>query len=247
MRKISLVLAIILAVALLPGFGYQQIQASSHCDFSFPTEFSGASGATPIAGRIAQTFSTLRSAPAAASGTVVLAPAEFDAIDQLCLDGFSWVQITYTSGTTSTGASAVGLTGWALESQTFFDGIYGPGRWLTTAAPGPGPGPTPGTCEFSYPTGFPTGTGSGQINEVFSTLRTAPGAIGGTRVLAPATFDVISQGCFGGFSWLQIEYTSGTTSTGASAVGLTGWALESQTFFDGTYGPGTWLVPVAAP
>ncbi|MBZ0301432.1 MAG: hypothetical protein K8J31_16915 [Anaerolineae bacterium] len=236
MRKISLVLTLVALIMVLPGLGYLQAQAVE-CSNSYTTQFP--SGSLPASGRIAQSFSTLRASAGAATGTVVDAPAEFTPLAQTCVDGFSWVQLTYTSGTTSSGASAVGLTGWALESQLYSDGTYGPGRWLTTDA---APGAT-GDCKYSYATDFEVGVGAttGEIADVFSTLRSAPGAAGGTVVDAPATFDVLDQGCYGGFSWVQITYTSGTTSAGKSAVGLTGWALESQIYYDGTYGPGTWL------
>ena len=239
MRKILLV-AVLLAALALPGLG--SVQAQADCVYSFPTEFE-----TATSGRIAQAFSTLRSAPGAATGTVVRAPAEFDVIDQLCAGGFSWVQIEYTSGTTAGGQSAVGRSGWALESQIYADSIYGAGRWLTSgdgAPPPPPPPPPSDSCDYSFPTQFgASGATSGEIGEAFSTLRSAPGAVGGTVILAPAEFDVLGQQCVGGFSWVEIEYTSGTTAGGQSAVGRTGWALESQIYADAIYGAGRWLVP----
>lgn len=239
MRKISLLLLVTLIFAL-PGVGFLPTLAAN-CTNSYATEFDPTT--LPATGRIAQSFSTLRSSVAGAAIARVLADAEFEATNQVCgANGLSWVYITYTSGVTDTGASAVGLMGWALESQTYYDGTYGPGRWLTT---GDG-GPVSGTCEYSYATNFESGTGTGEIAEVFSTLRTSPGAFPGTRVMAPAEFTVNSQGCFGGFSWLNITYTSGFDEFGNSVAQQTGWALESQIYFDGTYGPGTWLIPTAA-
>jgi hypothetical protein len=248
MRKSSLILALVIAILVLPGLGYSYVQAGDgNCTYSLPTNFAAAGPAAPaIAGEINQVFSTWRATAAAASGTRVLAPATFDVTDQKCVNGFSWLQITYTSGTTAGGAAASSLgTGWALESQLYFDGTYGPGTWLVPAGT-----VVADTCDYSYATQFAGASDAapipGEINEVFSTLRTAPGAFGGTRVLAPATFDVREQRCVNGFSWVRIQYTSGTTSGGGSAANLgEGWALESQIYFDGTYGPGTWLVPTA--
>ncbi len=239
MRKISVLLVFTLIFMVMPLGQFHALAVD--CPDSSPTEFD--SGATT--GRIAEYFSTFRHAPAGADVVRVLAPADFNVLGQTCVNGLSWVNLQYTSGTTVDGRAASSLgTGWALESQLYFDGLYGPGRWLTT---GQGNGQVPGSCQYSYATAFGAGGAtSGQIAQVFSTLRSAPGAISGTRINAPATFDVISQGCYGGFSWVEITYTSGVTSTGASAVGLTGWALESQTYFDGTYGPGTWLTPTVS-
>lgn len=233
MRKISLLLVLTLVFMVMPLGQFHALAVT--CPDSFTSEFD--TGATT--GSIAREFSTFRYAPAGADVVRVLSPATFDVLGQTCVNGLSWVQLEYTSGTTVDGRAASSLgVGWALESQDYFDGLYGPGRWLTSGA-----GPTPGTCQYSYATAFDTAT-AGQIAHVFSTLRSAPGAVTGTRVLAPATFDVLDQGCFGGFSWVQITYTSGVTSTGKSAVGMSGWALESQIYFDGTFGPGTWLEPV---
>ncbi len=64
-----------------------------------------------------------------------------------CVGGFWWVHITYDSGEYCDFPSwyghhpnrispycllmpAAGLEGWALESQIWFDGWYGPDRWL---------------------------------------------------------------------------------------------------------------------
>ena len=115
-------------------------------------------------------------------------------------------------------------------------------------------------CRYSYPTAFGTGGATeGQISQRFSTLRAAPGDYSSTIIFSPATFTVLDQGCFGGFSWVQIEYTSGIVCeypahyyhhpylsdsycTG-DATGRVGWALESQLYYDGWFGPGHWLIP----
>jgi hypothetical protein len=233
MRKLSL-FVVLVAILALPGLGFLPAQAA--CSF-MPSAF--VAGDT---GHIAQTFSTLRSS-IAGPGTRILAPADFTVNSVTTVDCHNWVNITYTSGIDEFGVSAVGRSGFALESQDYFDGTFGPGTWLTT---GTDPGPVPGTCEFSFGTGFGGASDAapidGEIAQVFSTLRPSPGAVG-TRILAPATFFVTEQVCIGGFSWLEVTYTSGVDENGVSAVDRTGWALESQTFFDGTFGPGTWLIP----
>jgi hypothetical protein len=245
MRKLLIITVLLtLTLAVVPFGGVEEASAVN-CVNSFPTEFGTATVGSPVNGSIAEAFSTLRTAPAGPAIARVLAPASFVATGQVCsAGGLSYVQIQYTSGFTDTGIAANTLpVGWALESQTFFDGIYGPGRWLTsTTIITPTPvTPAPSTCQFSQPTAFASGSGTGQIAEAFSTLRTAPSGPAIVRVLAPATFTVLGQTCADGFSWVNIEYTSGITTAGTSAVGLSGWALESQTFFDGTYGPGRWL------
>jgi hypothetical protein len=134
------------------------------------------------------------------------------------------------------------------------------GPVLAIFADAPQGGGTITDCRYSEPTQFPGGTGTGQIAERFSTLRSSPGAFSDTVALSPATFDVLAQNCIGGFSWVNIRYTSGTACNslywdvyfGGScdefdATGLEGWALESQIYFDGTYGPGRWLEAAAQP
>ena len=143
--------------------------------------------------------------------------------------------------------------------------LVGPGMSVMADAPQGGGGWGITDCRYSYGTAFGSGgSTTGQIAEVFSTLRSAPGAYSNTVVFSPATFNVLDQGCYGGFSWVQIEYTSGTVCdysydyygyynnyynrncNSGSAEGRVGWALESQIYFDGTYGPGTWLEPTFA-
>lgn len=235
MRKLSL-FAVLVAVLALPGLGI--LPAYADCSY-LPSSF--AAGDT---GHIAHTFSTLRTS-IAGPGTRILAPADFTVNSVTEVDCHNWVNITYTSGVDEFGVSAVGRSGFALESQDYFDGTFGPGIWLTD---GTGPGPVPGTCEFSFGTGFADAATTpidGEIAQAFSTLRPEPGAAG-TRILAPATFTATDQICLGGFSWVYITYTSGVDADGKSAVDRSGWALESQTYFDGTFGPGTWLIPSAA-
>ena len=126
---------------------------------------------------------------------------------------------------------------------------------LASPAQGGGGGIT--DCRYSEDTQFGAGGAlTGQIADRFSTLRSSPGDPSMQIILAPATFNVLDQGCFGGFSWVQIEYTSGTiceaiyyysyyndlaSCNDGDATGLVGWALESQIYYDGTYGPGRWL------
>jgi hypothetical protein len=231
MRKLFLVVVLV-AVLALPAF----VPAQAACSY-IPSSF--VAGDT---GHIAQTFSTLRSS-IAGPGTRILAPADFTVNSVTTVDCFNWVNITYTSGWDEFGVSAVGRSGFALESQDYYDGTFGPGTWLSD---GTGPGPVPGTCEYSYGTAFAGASDEepiyGEIAQYFSTLRPEPGAAG-NRVLAPAYFFATDQICLGGFSWVYITYTEGYDDDGNSVAQQSGWALESQTYYDGTYGPGTWLIP----
>ena len=241
MRRFAILFVLILVLAV----GIQPTLAAPNCGLSFETRLAPDEATS---GHIAQAFSTHRSAPAAATGTVVYAPANFDVLDQRCVDGLSWVQLVYTSGTTAGGKQASTLgAGWALESQIYDDYYYGAGYWL---APGddsgdPEPPPPSTSCEYSLPVQLsPDDATTGKIADAFSTHRSAPGAADGVRVLAPAAFDVLDQRCVNGFSWVQIIYTSGTTAGGKQASSLgAGWALESQRYNDGIYGAGYWLVP----
>ncbi len=233
MRKLFLVVVLV-AVLAVPAF----MPAQAACSY-IPTSF-----AAGDPGFVAQTFSTLRSS-IAGPGTRILAPAEFTVNSVTTVDCFNWVNITYTSGVDEFGVSAVGRSGFALESQDYYDGTFGPGTWLSN---GTDPGPVPGTCEYSYGTAFSGASNEtpidGEIAQYFSTLRPSPGAAG-TRVLAPATFFATDQMCVGGFSWVYITYVEGYDDDGNSVSQQSGWALESQTYYDGTYGPGTWLIPYA--
>jgi hypothetical protein len=233
MRKI-IVFVVLVAIFALPGLGI--LPAGAACSY-IPSAFVAGDS-----GHVAQSFSTLRTA-IAGPGTRILAPAEFTVNSVTTVNCHNWVNITYTSGVDEFGVSAAGRSGFALESQDYYDGTYGPGTWL---ALGSTPEPVPGTCEFSYGTAFesadPSAPIDGEIAQVFSTLRSAPGAAG-TRVLAPATFFATDQVCVGGFSWVYITYVDGVDVNGNSVAQQSGWALESQTFFDGTFGPGTWLIP----
>jgi hypothetical protein len=194
-------------------------------------------------------FSTLRTAPAGSVVAVVFAPANFDLIADasgpasLCVNGLRWLHIRYKDGAANT------KTGWALESQNFFDGTYGPGTWLAPgAAPAPPPPPAAVACTAtntpnSLPTQFATvaATTAGKITARFSTLRPAPAAATGTIISNPATgtgptFKVLGTRALGGFCWVNIQYTAGATGTG--------WALESQRF-PGIYGAGYWLTKTA--
>ena len=249
MRKyiiLSVSLIVLITLAAIPAFAAPAASGDPACSGSLPPLLSV--GAT---GRIAERYSTLRTSPGG-PGVQIFAPATFTVTGSpVCAGGLWNWPITYTSG-------AVG-SGWAVESEV--NSVYGPNRrWLvpvgTTATPTPTVTPAPvvtvtppvvapTSCALSLPTAF-AGTGaatSGRINERFSTLRTAPGSSSGVRVMAPAAFTVTGQTCFHGLSYVTITYTSGVTAAGASAVGLSGWALESQTYFDGLYGPGRWLVP----
>lgn len=242
MRKLSLIVVLV-AVLALPGLGFLPAQAAC----SYATNFAGASPNAPIDAHIARDFSTLRSSPGA-PGTQVWANADLIVTGQAFLGGcLSWLEITYVSDYDGSGQYISGWTGYALESQDYFDGTYGPGTWI---APGFGPGdPGDGVCTLtnSYATGFPGPFPmTGEINHEWSTLRPSPGAAGEIiyrEGLNSAIFTVDDQICLNGFSWLYITYETGVDANGKSAAGRSGWALESQTMFDGIRGPATWLVP----
>ncbi len=93
------------------------------CAGSLPAQLTTA-GQT---GRIADVFSTLRSAPNA-PGTRVDAPATFTVVTpSTCVNQAYWVQITYIDG------PLAGQTGWALESQVY--SVYAINRyWLEPAS-----------------------------------------------------------------------------------------------------------------
>ncbi|MCC6615622.1 MAG: hypothetical protein IT320_19270 [Anaerolineae bacterium] len=72
-------------------------------------------------GRIAERFSTLRSAPGGAPTQVIFAPRTFSVVSgPRCVNGYVFFEIDYGAG----------LRGWALESETYSP-IYGANkRWL---------------------------------------------------------------------------------------------------------------------
>lgn len=256
MGKLGLIMIVVLAF----GIGLQSTLAAENCSDSMPTLLAPDLATT---GQIARAFSTHRLVPGEA-GVRVLAPATFKVLGQSCINGLSWIELEYTSGTTEDGgaASALGV-GWALESQLGSD-EFGAGRWLepvgsTVNTPIPVPTATPqpiavptatpvpasagGECPYSLEVLLGPGLATtGHIAQSFSTFRPAPGKPG-VLVLAPATFNVLGQECSGGFSWINLQYTSGKTEDGSDAALLgTGWALESQTELD-EFGQGRWLAP----
>ena len=244
MRK----LIFVLIITIIFGVSVPATMAADDCSLSFATRLAPNAATS---GQIAGAFSTHRDSPGAVDGTKVYAPARFTVLDQRCVAGLSWVQLRYVTGVDENGAQASALgVGWALESQVYPDYFndFGAGYWLSPASDNQGGGSTPppasNDCSLSLATEFANGSGTGRIAAAFSTHRAAPAAFDGVRVYAPATFDVLDQRCVGGYSWVQLEYTSGLTASGAQASSLgVGWALESEVYADyyNPYGAGRWL------
>lgn len=94
--------------------------------------------------------------------------------------------------------------------------------------------PVDGDCPGSLPTRLEVGD-TGEIVDLFSTLRRTPDGEEIRRVDGPATFEVIDGPvCFNTLTWFEIEYPDGDS----------GWALESQRF--SIYGLDQyWLAPEA--
>lgn len=169
-------------------------------------------------GRIAQAFSSLRTAPAGPAFRVIYAPATFRVVaGPVCAGAvplWYW-QIDYGGG----------LVGWASESQVVSE--YGYNQyWLapaTTTTPTPTPTvtpgtPTPTTCSGSLAPRLRVG-GTGSIAQAFSSLRSAPAGPAFRIVYAPASFTVVSGPvCAGNLLFWEIDYGGG----------LRGWANESQ-------------------
>ncbi len=239
--KLFFVMLVLLVPSLTALNGVSAADCAAGTSLSQPTQFLGAGGE---AGFINEYFSSLRAAPAGAIIGVVYEPANFETTGAVeCVNNHVWVPITYTDG------PLAGVSGWALESQTYYDGTYGPGRWLALGtAPTPTPDPAPEACgNLASPYSLPnvlTAGATGKINKVFSTLRPYPGAPDALSqrinndVTTPPAFTVNETQASGGFCWLNITYTAGP----AGVVGQTGWALESQVY-PGIYGTGYWLVP----
>lgn len=258
-------LFLIVLVLLVPSLTVMDGVSAAACttgSLSQPTGFTDPfNPAAPQSGYIAQAFSSLRSAPAGPIVAIVYVQGgvrpTFTVIGgPECVNNHTWLNIRYTSG------SHNGQAGWALESQTYFDGTYGPGRWLAQGTPpvAPTPVPTPTTptaaacaadgsnTPFSNPTKFAAATSAapvaGRIGLVFSTWRPSIGAADylGTPVYKSSnpTLQVLGTQASGGFCWLRVRYTANVP---ASILNVEGWALESQVFFDGRFGPGAWIIP----
>lgn len=199
MRKFVLVLVVILTIispfAVLPAF------AQVSCPGSLPTQLT-----INGRGQIAQSFSTLRDAPAGNPIQVVFAPAQFTVLAGPASDGFlCYFQIKYDNG----------LTGWANESE--LTSIYGSNQYWLIPTNGQPP-PATSACPGSLATRLTVG-GQGTIAQTFSTLRDAPGGNPIQIMFAPAHFTVLAGPASDGFlCYFQIKYDSGAT----------GWAAESE-------------------
>jgi hypothetical protein len=221
MRRFLILIATLFifgALAVLPAAA----AGDTPCFGSLPTQLTvGAQG------QIAQRFSTLRDSPGGVPIQIMYAPATFTVIGgPACgaFDSLTYFEIDYGGG----------LTGWASESQIVSEWGYNL-YWLTpTDAPPPPPPPPPEECPGSLPTQLAV-NGRGQIAEVFSTLRPAPGAVPGQIIYAPAQFTVLEGPvCDSYLNYWRIRYDDG----------LEGWAAESQTVSPWGYNR-YWLIPVA--
>ncbi len=189
-------------------------------------------------GHINRVFSSLRYTPDGSVKQVIFAPATFSVqtVEQTLTDTglsqpscvndvWSWyIQYTDVDGNPY---------GWASESQIL--SIWGPDQyWLV---PGEIEPPTTPTACDSAPAFRLVEGGTGEIAQVYSTLRTVP-AGPGERIYAPATFTVYASGnvpagftqptCVDGQAYWYIQYDDS---------GKFGWANEG-------YGDEYFLAPI---
>jgi hypothetical protein len=206
MRKLVVLMTVVVilgALAALPA---------SAADYSCPGSLAPRLG-LGSRGQIAQTFSTLRNAPGGSPVQIVYAPASFTVVEGPSCDGYlTYFRVQYDNG---------GPNGWAAESQIYSPWGYNQ-YWLEpTNAPPPPPPPPTNICPGSLPTRLQIGQ-HGDITEVFSTLRNAPGGTPIRILYPPATFTVLAGPASDGYlCYFQIQYDNG---------GPTGWAAESQIY-----------------
>lgn len=237
--KKSVVLLIVLVLSLGVVAGLVQAQTvDPTCTGSLVSRL-----AVGDQGQVAREFSTLRDAPAGNPIQIVPGGTQFTVIGgPTCADNLIYLQLDYGSG----------VTGWANESQVV--SVWGTNLyWLEpipvvtptptatpTATPTPPPTPTLPPCSGSLANQLNTVGQTGEINRVFSTLRSAPAGPAVEVVYSPATFTVAAPPGGGpsavcgadGLTYVYIDYGGG----------MEGWASESQVI--SIYGRNLyWLVP----
>lgn len=229
MRKLAVLIAVLLMVFMTVGVSSAAAPAPDPaCTGSLTRQLSADTASPNSHGFVAHVFSSLRFTPDGATKKVIFAPGSFNVFDDAstvaltglhnptCKTNVLWWYIQYSD---VPGQPA----GWALESQV--NSIFGSNQyWLNAGTPVDNP---PTACPGGPSFGLIPG-GTGQIAQVFSTLRPAPGAAG-TRVNAPATFNVVAAAlvpggytqptCAGGLAYWYIDY-GGTIGAG--------WASEGQ-------------------
>lgn len=238
MRKLALLLVLLVALSTSISVSLAAPAADPACPGSLVPQLS--TSVTNPSGHIAHIFSTLRNTPDGSVKQVVFAPATFNVYDAAsvpagysqpsCVNGvWSWyIQYIDVAGQPS---------GWASESQTI--SIWGLDQyWLV---PGAVPAPTTPTTCATAPDFRLTPGGSGEIADVYSTLRPAPG-VPGKVIYAPGAFNVFDAAsvpagftqptCAGGIAYWYIQYTDIPGQP-------VGWASEGN---HSTY----WLRPAPA-
>jgi hypothetical protein len=239
MRKLAVLIAVLLMVAMTVGVSSA---AAPVADPDCPASYENLLEENDFA-HVAVIFSTLRYTPDGAAKEVLFAPTELAVFDDVttitdnpgihqfpCVTNTRWA---YVQDTTTLSK------GWVLLSE--INGFWGSAYWI---AEGTVPVPeTPTSCSNAPAFGLTPG-GTGEIAQVFSTLREFPGGPG-TQINSPAAFNVLDPlvddpalfdgytqpTCAGGLAFWRIDY--GGTIGG-------GWASEGQ---GSTY----WLSPTTAP
>lgn len=237
MRKLAVLIAVLLMVFMTVGVSSAAAPvADPTCTNSFVRQVNENDFAY-----ITHVFSSVRFAPAGNVKKVFFSPSELAVLSDVetitdnpgthqfpCVNNQRWIYVQFPDTT----------KGWVLESQIL--GLFGSAYWI---APGHIPEPvTPTSCSAAPPFGLIIG-GTGQIAQVFSTLRPKPGQAG-VRVNAPASFTVLDPAvdpdffdgmtqptCAGGLAHWAIDY-GGTIGRG--------WATEGQ-------GTQRWLENTTAP
>ncbi len=200
-----------------------------------------------VQGRVAQSFSTLRSAAGGPGVRIMPGGSVFTVLEgPVCATParLNYFRIDYGNG----------ITGWANESQVVSEfgsnrywleplGTGGPVTPTPTRTPTPAVTPIPPTampavgCAGSPPPRLRVGQ-QGVVAQRFSTLRAAPASESVIRVMPGGSVFTVLEGpvCagYGPLSWYRIDYGNG----------LIGWASEGQVYSE--FGSNQyWLAPRA--
>ncbi len=239
MRKFALLLVLLVVLSASFSVSTAAPAADPACPGSLVPQLNIATQ-NPT-GHIAHVFSTLRNTPDGSVKQVIFAPATFNVFDAASVPA-GFTQPSCVNGVWSWYIQYIDVPGqpfgWASESQTI--SIWGFDQyWLV---PGAVPAPTTPTTCSTAPAFQLTPGGSGQIADVFSTLRPEPG-VPGTVINAPAHFNVFDAAsvpagftqptCAGGIAYWYIQYSDIPGQP-------VGWASEGN---HSTY----WLEPAPAP